>query len=171
MAVVCNLALWYEDNVSQSKSIFQAYFQSQLMLGYINFMWLLRYPSHLKPHGIHTHTHTHTHIPIEASVPSLPPTLPLPPILPLPPGDSIFLCSPGCPGTCFVGQAGLELRDLPASASASGMLGLKVCTTISSFYFFFKSCYINCSFPSLCLYISTEPNSCSLTCWYTESVW
>jgi hypothetical protein len=29
------------------------------------------------------------------------------------------LCSPGCPGTCSVDQAGLKLRDLPASASAS----------------------------------------------------
>jgi hypothetical protein len=28
-----------------------------------------------------------------------------------------FLCSPGCPGTHFVDQAGLELRNLPASAS------------------------------------------------------
>jgi hypothetical protein len=30
-----------------------------------------------------------------------------------------FLCSPGCPETHFVDQAGLELRKLPASASAS----------------------------------------------------
>jgi hypothetical protein len=28
-----------------------------------------------------------------------------------------FLCSPGCPGTHFVHQAGIELRNLPASAS------------------------------------------------------
>jgi hypothetical protein len=28
-----------------------------------------------------------------------------------------FLCSPSCPGTHFVDQTGLELRDLPASAS------------------------------------------------------
>ena len=27
------------------------------------------------------------------------------------------LCSPGCSGTCSIDQAGLELRDLPASAS------------------------------------------------------
>jgi hypothetical protein len=38
-----------------------------------------------------------------------------------------FLCSPGCPGTHFVDQAGLELRNLPASASQ--VLGLKVCAT------------------------------------------
>jgi hypothetical protein len=31
--------------------------------------------------------------------------------------DRISLCSPGCPGTHFVDQAGLELRNLPASAS------------------------------------------------------
>jgi hypothetical protein len=39
-----------------------------------------------------------------------------------------FLC-PGCPGTHSVDQAGLELRDPPASASASQVLGLKACTT------------------------------------------
>jgi hypothetical protein len=32
-------------------------------------------------------------------------------------------CSPGCPGTCFIDQAVLELRDPPASASQ--VLGLK----------------------------------------------
>jgi hypothetical protein len=39
-----------------------------------------------------------------------------------------FLCSPGCPGTHFVDQAGLELRNLPASASR--VLGLKACATM-----------------------------------------
>jgi hypothetical protein len=38
-----------------------------------------------------------------------------------------FLCSPGCPGTQFVDQAGLKLRNPPASASQ--VLGLKVCAT------------------------------------------
>jgi hypothetical protein len=38
--------------------------------------------------------------------------------------DRVSLCSPGCPGIHFVDQAGLELRNLPAS-----VLGLKVCTT------------------------------------------
>jgi hypothetical protein len=38
--------------------------------------------------------------------------------------DSISLCSPGCPGTHSVDQAGLELRSPPASASR--VLGLKV---------------------------------------------
>jgi hypothetical protein len=38
-----------------------------------------------------------------------------------------FLCRPGCPGTHSVDQAGLELRNPPASASQ--MLGLKACAT------------------------------------------
>jgi hypothetical protein len=40
------------------------------------------------------------------------------------------LYSSGCPGTHFVDQAGLELRNPPASASQ--VLGLKVCTTMPS---------------------------------------
>jgi hypothetical protein len=39
--------------------------------------------------------------------------------------DSISLCSPDCPGTHSVDQAGLKLRNLPASASQ--VLGLKAC--------------------------------------------
>jgi hypothetical protein len=41
--------------------------------------------------------------------------------------DRVSLYSPGCPRTHFIDQAGLELRNLPASASQ--VLGLKVCTT------------------------------------------
>jgi hypothetical protein len=41
--------------------------------------------------------------------------------------DRVSLCSPGCPGTHSVDQAGLKLRNPPASASQ--VLGLKVCTT------------------------------------------
>jgi hypothetical protein len=41
--------------------------------------------------------------------------------------DRVSLYSPGCPGTHFVEQAGLELRNPPASASQ--VLGLKVCAT------------------------------------------
>jgi hypothetical protein len=44
-------------------------------------------------------------------------------------GDRVSLYSPGCPGIHFVDQAGLELRNLPASASR--VLGLK------AFFFFF----------------------------------
>jgi hypothetical protein len=41
--------------------------------------------------------------------------------------DRASLCSLGCPGTHSVDQAGLELRNPPASASQ--VLGLKSCTT------------------------------------------
>jgi hypothetical protein len=41
--------------------------------------------------------------------------------------DKISLCSPGCPGTNSVDHAGLEFRNLPASASQ--VLGLKACAT------------------------------------------
>jgi hypothetical protein len=41
--------------------------------------------------------------------------------------DRVSLCSPGCPRTHFVDQAGLELRNPPASASQ--VLGLKACDT------------------------------------------
>jgi hypothetical protein len=39
--------------------------------------------------------------------------------------DKVSLYSPGCPGTHFVDQAGLELRNPPTSAS--WVLGLKAC--------------------------------------------
>jgi hypothetical protein len=42
--------------------------------------------------------------------------------------DRVSLYSPGCPGTHFVDQAGLELRN--PLASASQVLGLKACATI-----------------------------------------
>jgi hypothetical protein len=41
--------------------------------------------------------------------------------------DRVSLCSPGCPGTHFVDQSGLELRNPPASASQ--VLGLKAGAT------------------------------------------
>jgi hypothetical protein len=41
--------------------------------------------------------------------------------------DRVSLCSPGYPGTHSVDQAGLELRNSPASASQ--VLGLKACAT------------------------------------------
>jgi hypothetical protein len=48
--------------------------------------------------------------------------------------DRVSLYSPGCPRTHFVDQAGLELRNPPASASR--VLGLKACaTTPGSFLF------------------------------------
>jgi hypothetical protein len=48
---------------------------------------------------------------------------------PPPPPDIISLYSPGCPGTHSVDQAGLELRNPPASTSQ--VLGLKACITIA----------------------------------------
>jgi hypothetical protein len=44
--------------------------------------------------------------------------------------DRVSLCSPGCPGTHSVDQTGLELRNLPVSASQG--LGLKACATTPS---------------------------------------
>jgi hypothetical protein len=44
--------------------------------------------------------------------------------------DRVSLCSPGCPGTHSVDQAGLDLRNLPASASR--VLGLKTCAVTPS---------------------------------------
>jgi hypothetical protein len=44
--------------------------------------------------------------------------------------DRVSLCSPACPGTHSVDKAGLELRNPPASASQ--VLGLKVCATTAS---------------------------------------
>jgi hypothetical protein len=41
-----------------------------------------------------------------------------------------FLYSPGCPGTHFEDQVGLELRNPPASTSR--VLGLKACPTMPS---------------------------------------
>jgi hypothetical protein len=41
--------------------------------------------------------------------------------------DRVSLCSPDCPGSHSVDQFGLELRNLPASASQ--VLGLKACAT------------------------------------------
>jgi hypothetical protein len=41
--------------------------------------------------------------------------------------DRVSLCSPGCPETHSVDQAGLELRN--SLAFASQVLGLKACTT------------------------------------------
>jgi hypothetical protein len=50
--------------------------------------------------------------------------------------DRVSLCSPGCPGTHSVDQAGLELRNLPAFASQ--VLGSKVCATTAHLYTSYK---------------------------------
>jgi hypothetical protein len=46
--------------------------------------------------------------------------------------DRVSLCSPGCPGTHSVDQAGLELGNPPASASQ--VLGLKACAPTARLY-------------------------------------
>jgi hypothetical protein len=50
----------------------------------------------------------------------------------------VSLCSRGCPGTHSVDQAGLELRNLPASASR--VLRLKACTTMPGLVLFLFVC-------------------------------
>jgi hypothetical protein len=47
--------------------------------------------------------------------------------------DRVFLCSPGCPGAHSVDQAGLEIRNPPASDSR--VLGLKARVTTAQLYF------------------------------------
>jgi hypothetical protein len=47
--------------------------------------------------------------------------------------DRVSLCSPGCPGTHSVDQAGLELRNPPASASR--VLRSKACLSFNALYF------------------------------------
>jgi hypothetical protein len=54
--------------------------------------------------------------------------------------DRVSLCSPGCPGTHFVDQAGLELRNPPASTSR--VLGLKACATMPRFNTSFLKTYL-----------------------------
>jgi hypothetical protein len=49
--------------------------------------------------------------------------------------DRVSLCSPGCPETHSVDQAGLELRNPPASASQ--VLGLKACATTTTWLYLF----------------------------------
>jgi hypothetical protein len=49
--------------------------------------------------------------------------------------DRVSLYSPGCPGTHFVDQAGLKLRNSPASTAQ--VLGLKVWATTPSIYLFY----------------------------------
>jgi hypothetical protein len=56
--------------------------------------------------------------------------------------DRVSLYSLGCPGTHFVDQAGLKLRNPPVSASQ--VLGLKACaTTARLFVLFFCHCLLS----------------------------
>jgi hypothetical protein len=60
--------------------------------------------------------------------------------------DRVSLCSPGCPGTHSVDQAGLELRNPPAPASQ--VLGLKACATTPGSLFLLTLTFI---YVSLCV--------------------
>jgi hypothetical protein len=68
--------------------------------------------------------------------------------------DRVSLYSHGCPGAHFVDQAGLELRNPPASASR--VLGLKACATTLG-----RTCSFMCSNHSQIIQIwrwaSSEP--------------
>jgi hypothetical protein len=56
--------------------------------------------------------------------------------------DRVSLYSPGYPGTHSVDQAGLELRNPPASASR--VLGLKAWATSAQLRFYFHLCICKC---------------------------
>jgi hypothetical protein len=60
--------------------------------------------------------------------------------------DRVSLCSPGCPGTFTVDQAGLKVRDLPASASL--LLGLKAWATATQLGSIFCYHFISATFSS-----------------------
>jgi hypothetical protein len=62
----------------------------------------------------------------------------------------VSLCSPGCPGTHSVDQAGLELRIPPASAPQ--VLGSKACVTMpdSAHFLYCPGCPAHGMVPSMC---------------------
>jgi hypothetical protein len=58
--------------------------------------------------------------------------------------DRVLLCRPGCPGTYSVDQAGLELRNLPASASQVVCHHTRLwCVFLREPTFLFSSCGIH----------------------------
>jgi hypothetical protein len=68
--------------------------------------------------------------------------------------NRVSLYSPGCPGTHFVDQAGLEIINLPASTSQ--VLGLKACTTTAWMDFIFLSAHLIATSGSLGTYTHTK---------------
>ena len=84
--------------------------------------------------------------------------------------DRVSLCSPGCPGTHSVDKAGLELRNLPAfasassSASASQVLRLKACATTAWCLFTFQRLFPFLFSPPKVPYPFPYP------CWPTHSL-
>ena len=74
--------------------------------------------------------------------------------------DRVSQCSPACPGTHSVDQPGLELRNLPASASQ--VLGLKACATTARLSYLFLS-IIQChQCPALFLGLVIKLRNCSM---------
>jgi hypothetical protein len=47
--------------------------------------------------------------------------------------DRVSLCSPGCPGTLSIDHVGLNLKDLPASASRALELTAPLCSALPTF--------------------------------------
>lgn len=58
-------------------------------------------------------------------------------ITPLPIPNRVSLCSPNCPRTCCIDQAGLKFREPPASASSTTWLS-------KSFLYQRNDCYLEC---------------------------
>ena len=80
--------------------------------------------------------------------------------------DRVSLYSLGCPGTHFVDQADLKLRNLPASASR--VLGLKVCATTARLLLSFKGLVLSL-FSSLCFCLIVDASQV-LASVYTQAV-
>jgi hypothetical protein len=66
--------------------------------------------------------------------------------------ETVSLCSPGCPRTHSVDQAGLKLRNPPASASQ--VLGLKACVTTARRFWWLLHCL------SWCLWVDKQTDGC-----------
>jgi hypothetical protein len=65
--------------------------------------------------------------------------------------DRVSLCSPGCPGTHSVNQAGLKLKNPPASASQ--VLGLKSCATTAQHELLFQGSFLVNKKMELCIIV------------------
>jgi hypothetical protein len=85
--------------------------------------------------------------------------------------DRVSLCSPGSPGTRAVDQAGLKLRNPPASASQ--VLGLKACATTARLFNVFILCAL-VFYLHICLCegvrspVTGVTDSCEPPCGYWE---
>jgi hypothetical protein len=75
--------------------------------------------------------------------------------------DRVSLCRPGCPGPHSVDQAGLELRNPPASASQ--VLGLKACTTVALWFGSFWTMIFFFNLEKLNIMTGKETWACSIS--------